>query len=143
MRTRQFSDVSIAESCIDTHRKSKVLIKRKAATNYLKIVDVDIIFNNVLTKFEKVDIDNILYVTEYLYNLSIINKRNPNEAKTIIIELLSEMIDNTFKFKNIEYLDLYRPILKHIIPQYMDKLYNKKCKKKMFHFFSVKKMFII
>ena len=136
MRTRQFSDVSVAESCIDTHRKSKVLIKRKAATNYLKVADVEFIFNDVSSKFIQVDIDNILCVTEYLYNLSIINKRNSNEAKTIIIEMLSEMIDNTFKFKNIEYTELYRPILKHIIPQYMDKLCNKKnVKKKLKHFF--------
>lgn len=135
MRTRQFSDISVAESCIDTHNKCKVLIKRKAATNYFKITDLDKIFNNVSTKFNNVDIDNILSVTEYLYNLPIINKRNPNEAKTIIIELLSEMVDNTFRFKNIEYTDTYRPILKHIIPQYIDKICYKKNVRKFKYFF--------
>lgn len=126
MRTRQFSDISVAESCIDTHRRCKVLMKRQAAIDYLNTNDITDILNDVNVEFDNVSVENILIVVEYLFMMPALSKKkqNMNEFKTIIIELLGELIDNTFKYQGVEYTELYRPILKHIIPQYIDKLYD-------------------
>lgn len=132
-RNRTFSDASIAESCLDTHKKQTTLIKRRPASNYLTQLEVNTILNQVYVSYLTIDTTNILKATEYIYQL--INKRKRftiMEMKTIVVEILSEIIDQSHKFEMNEYTVIYRPILKDIIPSFIDYIYeqNKIQKKK-------------
>ena len=124
MRDRQFSDISIAESCIDTHVHSNTLIKRRPAINLMNQPDISSLSNDIIHSFGDVNSTNILDVTDLIFHSKVLRKQNfdTQQQKTVIIELLSEAVDNTFKYTHEKYTDVYRPILKDIVPRYIDTL---------------------
>lgn len=121
-RERTFSDMSIAESCIDVHVQQCVLMKRKPCLEILTQAQVDLMLNNIHSNFTHVDTTNILNVTSFMYNHIDRKKYNSLEIKTIIVEILSEIIDRTHQdnLHSHNYTFLYRPLLQDTIPSYID-----------------------
>lgn len=132
-RRRTFSDMSIAESCIDTTMRSQTLIKRRPAADYLVEAEVNNILTNIDNTFSIVDSENILAVVEYLYNY-LSKKHGTVEMKIIITEILSATIDNKHNF-DTQYTIIYRPILKDIVPWFVDYLSRNQVTKKKFSLF--------
>ena len=66
-RNRTFSDVSIAESCIDVYTKSSCLLKHPPATDYLSQQDVSAITLYINSHYSNFNTSNILYVSKGLY----------------------------------------------------------------------------
>ena len=85
-RERTFSDMSIAESCIDVHTKQSVLMKRRPCVQILTKNQVDLILNNIRDNFSHIDTTNILHVTTFMYKHIDKTKYNTQELKTIITE---------------------------------------------------------
>ena len=119
-RDRTFSDASIAESCIDTTHKCDTLMKRNLSTHILSGNIINNIICDVQTHFGIIGTENILNATEYMYNIITNNKyiSQVTDIKIIIVEMLSVIIDKSQK--DINYTLIYRPVLKDIIPQFID-----------------------
>ena len=126
-RTRAFSDVSIAESCINSQKKKKALINHKIGgililNNRVTQEQIDVLSENIRSKFQdNFSTENLTEVIEYMYILiqdSI--QLNDAELKTLLIELLGSFIDETHIFNDADYVKLYRPILRDIAPAIID-----------------------
>ena len=135
-RERTFSDMSIAESCIDVHIHQKVLMKRRPCVDILTQDQVDKLINNIHHHFSTVDTTTILEVTKFMHNNIDKQKYNSLEIKTIIVETLSEIIDRSHQdiFHKGDYTHVYRPLLQDVIPSFIDILQaldeskrNKRC----------------
>ena len=130
-RNRTFSDMSIAESCIDTHEKQKrTLLQRQPCINILNKGEVTTLINFISQNYQIIDTTNILEITELLY-YKIEKKHDSETLKTIIIEILSEVLDQTHSF-DFDYVTVYRPILKDIIPSFIQFIQKKKKRKRFF-----------
>lgn len=135
-RDRTFSDMSVAESCIDTHERQRTLMKRQCCIGFLTQHEVQVILQDIYMKYSNINTQNILEISEYLYHKMNTKFTDILHLKTIIIELLSEGIDNTNH--NSNYTDVYRPILKDIIPYFINHIHNYKIqgiKKRRFSLF--------
>ena len=131
-RERTFSDMSIAESCIDLHEKQEKLMKRQPAIGLLDQITIKKRLHEISEQFGNVQTDNILQVTQHLYHI-FREKFSIYDMKTIIVELLSEAIDNNTN-NDHNYSLIYRPILKDIIPSFIDICNTQKKKKSKWPF---------
>ena len=136
-RDRQFSDMSIAESCIDTcnhPQKTQCLLKRQPAYEHLSLESVNDIMSHIHRSYSHIDLKNILHVTKHLYDYCTqqLHIKDQHTLKIIIVEILSHMVDRIYI--GTEYTVVYRPVLKDIIPSYVTILQNNKPNKR-FAFF--------
>ena len=127
MRERQFSDMSIAESCIDTYnhpQKTQFLLKRQPAQNHLSSECVYDVITHAQRSYSYIDLGNILHITKHLYDYCTqqLHMKDQNILKTVIVELLSHMIDKVYI--GTEYTIVYRPVVKNTIPSYIDILHK-------------------
>lgn len=126
-RTRAFSDVSIAESCINSQKKKKALINHKIGgililNNRVTQEQIDVLSEKIRSNFQdNFNTENLTEVIEYMYILICDTLRlNEAEVKTLLIELLGSFIDETHIFNDADYVRLYRPILRDIAPSIID-----------------------
>ena len=117
-RNRTFSDVSIAESCIDVYTKSSCLLKHPPATDYLSQQDVSAITLYINSHYSNFNTSNILYVSKGLYThiQDVYKIKEHDQLKIICVEIIAYYLDNS----NITQIDTYRLILKDIIPTFLD-----------------------
>lgn len=132
-RARQFSDMSVAESCIDTSnhpQKMQCLLKRQPAHEHLSHECVFNIITHTQSVYNSIDLKNILDVTNHLYNYCTLHlhMKDQSTLKTVIVEILSHMIDKLYI--GTEYTIVYRPVMKDIIPSYITILCNKRNQKR-------------
>ena len=128
-RNRTFSDASIAESCIDVCINQTSLLKRKPCIDILSVIQVENLLNILKNEYSIINTSNILDATNLLF-CNIEDEYNDAQKKTIVCELLSEMIDKTHQYELTNYVIIYRPIIQDVIPSFIDFLIKNKVKKK-------------
>lgn len=139
-RSRTFSDMSIAESCIDKYDTHTTLLRKRPGIGYISDNDLNNIKEVVKMTHYKVTTVNILTVSELVYIRLKQMKMSESIIKTVIIEIVSFLVDESYVCTIDDYTPIYIPIMKDILPVFIDYLIcnNNKTKKKKFRLFNMK-----